>query len=63
MNWDQIQGNWMQSSGKIREKWGELTDDDQNKNAGRRDQIAGLLQQQHGDALEKAEKNFEKVAK
>ena len=63
MNWDQIQGNWMQSSGKVREMWGKLTDDDQIKIAGKRDQIAGLLQQQYGDALERAEKKFQKMTK
>ena len=28
MNWDQIAGDWKQFSGKIREKWGKLTDDE-----------------------------------
>ena len=28
MNWDQIEGNWKQFKGKIKEKWGDLTDDD-----------------------------------
>ena len=28
MNWDQIEGNWKQFTGKVKEKWGKLTDDD-----------------------------------
>jgi len=28
MNWDQIAGNWRQFTGKVKEKWGKLTDDD-----------------------------------
>jgi CsbD-like len=28
MNWDQIEGNWQQFKGKVKEKWGKLTDDD-----------------------------------
>ena len=28
MNWDQIEGNWKQFKGKVKEKWGQLTDDD-----------------------------------
>jgi hypothetical protein len=28
MNWDQIKGNWLQVKGKVKEKWGDLTDDD-----------------------------------
>jgi uncharacterized protein YjbJ (UPF0337 family) len=28
MDWDRIAGNWKQLSGRIKEKWGKLTDDD-----------------------------------
>lgn len=28
MNRDQIQGDWKQLTGKVKEKWGKLTDDD-----------------------------------
>jgi hypothetical protein len=26
MNWDQIEGKWKRSLGKVKEKWGKLTD-------------------------------------
>jgi len=38
MNWDQIEGNWKQFKGKVKEKWGQLTDDELDQAAGRRDQ-------------------------
>ena len=28
MNWDRVQGDWKQFTGKVKEKWGKLTDDD-----------------------------------
>ena len=28
MNWDQIKGNWKMTQGKVKEMWGDLTDDD-----------------------------------
>ena len=28
MNWDRIEGDWKQFVGKVKEKWGKLTDDD-----------------------------------
>jgi len=28
MNWDQVSGQWKQLKGKVKEKWGDLTDDD-----------------------------------
>jgi uncharacterized protein YjbJ (UPF0337 family) len=37
MDWKRIEGNWKQLRGKIKEKWGHLTDDDLHKIAGRRE--------------------------
>ena len=59
MNWDQIHGDWKQMTGKVKEKWGKLTDDDLTVIAGKRDQLAGLLQQRYGYAKEQAEKELD----
>lgn len=59
MNWDQITGNWKQFKGKVKERWGKLTDDDLTTIAGKRDQLAGLLQQKYGYAKEQAEKELD----
>lgn len=56
MNWDRIEGNWKQLKGRIKEKWGELTDDKEALFAGRMDQLAGVVQEHVGRRLEKAEK-------
>jgi len=48
MNWDQIAGNWTQFTGKVKEQWGKLTDDDLTAIAGKRDQLAGKLQERYG---------------
>jgi uncharacterized protein YjbJ (UPF0337 family) len=58
MNWDQIQGNWKQASGKVKAQWGKLTDDELDVAAGRREQIAGLIQERYGVAKEEAEKQL-----
>ena len=58
MNWDQIQGNWKQMTGQVKEKWGKLTDDDLTMIAGKRDQLAGILQQRYGYAKEVVEKEL-----
>jgi uncharacterized protein YjbJ (UPF0337 family) len=63
MNWDQISGSWKQVSGKFKEKWGKLTDDDLTTLAGKRDQIAGKLQQHYGYAKAQAEKELDEFAK
>lgn len=54
MDWDRIEGNWHQFKGKVREKWGDLTDDDVDKVAGRREQLEGKLQERYGYAQDRA---------
>jgi uncharacterized protein YjbJ (UPF0337 family) len=54
MDWNRIEGNWKQFTGKIREKWGDLTDDDLEKVEGHREQLEGMLQQRYGYAKDKA---------
>jgi len=63
MNWDQIAGDWKQITGKVKEKWGKLTDDDLIVIAGKRDQLAGSLQQHYGIAKEQAEKDADEFVK
>lgn len=54
MDWNRLEGNWKQFTGKIREKWGDLTDDDIQKIEGNRQQFEGMLQQRYGYAKDKA---------
>lgn len=54
MDWDRIEGNWKQFTGKIKEKWGQLTDDDLTNIDGKRDQLEGKLQERYGYAKDKA---------
>jgi uncharacterized protein YjbJ (UPF0337 family) len=58
MNWDQVAGDWKQFTGQVKEKWGKLTDNDLTTIAGKRDQLAGLLQQRYGYAKDQVEKNL-----
>ncbi len=59
MNWDQIEGNWAALKGKVKEKWGQLTDDELDEIAGKRDALLGRLQAKYGYAKERAEKELE----
>jgi uncharacterized protein YjbJ (UPF0337 family) len=56
MNWDRIEGNWKQLTGKATEQWGKLTNDDLDVIAGKRDQLAGKIQERYGVAKDEAEK-------
>jgi uncharacterized protein YjbJ (UPF0337 family) len=59
MNWDTIKGQWMQVKGKVKEKWGKLTDNDLDVVAGKKDQLVGMLQKRYGYAKDKAEKEVD----
>jgi len=59
MNRDQMEGNWKQIKGRIKERWGDLTDDELDRTEGRREQVAGLLQEYYGMGREEAEEELE----
>ena len=58
MNWDRIEGNWKQVTGKAKVQWGKLSNDDLDVIAGRRDVLAGKIQERYGIAKDEAEKQL-----
>jgi uncharacterized protein YjbJ (UPF0337 family) len=62
MNWDRVQGNWKQFTGKVKEQWGKLTDDDIAKINGSREQLEGELQAKYGYAKDKAKQEVDNWA-
>lgn len=59
MNWDLIEGKWNQAMGKVKVKWGKLTDDDVTAVNGKRDQLVGKIQERYGLARDAAEKQVD----
>jgi uncharacterized protein YjbJ (UPF0337 family) len=55
MNRDTLEGDWKRMKGKLKETWGELTDDDLDRLEGQQEQLAGVLQKRYGWARERAE--------
>jgi len=62
MNWESLKGQWSQFAGKVKEKWGDLTDDDLTKINGQKDQLVGKLQERYGYAKERASKEADAFA-
>ncbi|HKT23973.1 MAG TPA: CsbD family protein [Terriglobales bacterium] len=60
MDWNRIEGNWKQFKGKVKEQWGDLTDDDLDKVAGRRDQLEGMIQQRYGKAKDQVRQDVDR---
>jgi uncharacterized protein YjbJ (UPF0337 family) len=59
MDWDTIEGNWKQLTGKVKEQGGELTDDDLTTIDGKRDQLEGVLQERYGIAKDEARQDID----
>lgn len=52
MNKLQIKGNWNVLKGKLKQKYGELTDEDLSYSEGKEDELLGRLQKKTGKAKE-----------
>jgi len=63
MNKEQFKGSWLQLKGKIKEKWGKLTDDDLAVVEGREDRLIGKLQERYGIAKAEAETTIAGVSR
>jgi uncharacterized protein YjbJ (UPF0337 family) len=59
MNDDVFKGKWMQFKGQIKEKWGQLTDDDFDTANGQRDQLVGRIQERYGLAKDEVNRQLD----
>jgi uncharacterized protein YjbJ (UPF0337 family) len=58
MNKEQFQGQWKIVKGKVKEKWGKLTDDEITRIDGKYDQLQGLLEKKYGYTKERAQEEI-----
>lgn len=56
MNWDRVEGSWKQFTGKVRENWGKLTDDDIAVVDGKQERLIGRIQERYGVAKDEAQR-------
>jgi uncharacterized protein YjbJ (UPF0337 family) len=60
MNEDILAGRWKQIRGKAKQWWGDLTDDEMDQIAGKRDILVGKLQERYGYTKERAETEIDR---
>jgi len=60
MNRDTLKGQWMQLKGKVRQQWGELTDDEVDQMQGNAEILIGKIQERYGYERAKAEQEVER---
>lgn len=56
MNAESIKGNWNEIKGKIKQQYGQLTDDDLAFEEGKEDELYGRLQQKLGKSKDEVRK-------
>jgi len=56
INAQELQGQWNNLRGRVKEKWGQLTDDDLQIQGGNVDQLVGRIQQKTGEGREAIER-------
>jgi len=61
MNQDSVQGEWKQLSGKLKQAWGKLTEDDLLKAEGSIEYLVGKLQEYYGLSKEKVEEGLQEL--
>jgi uncharacterized protein YjbJ (UPF0337 family) len=59
MNDDRIKGQWKQLAGKLKAKWGKLTDDDLRVAEGNSEYLAGKIQERYGVAKDEAKRQID----
>jgi len=61
VNAQTLQGNWNEIKGKLRNKWGQLTNDELQQFGGNVDQLVGLIQRKTGEARSSVEHYLEEL--
>jgi len=56
INAQELQGQWNKLRGQVKERWGQLTDDDLQIQGGNVDQLVGKIQQRTGESREAIER-------
>lgn len=54
-NREEMSGRWNEISGRLKERWGQLTDNDLQRAKGSTDQLVGVVQQKTGAARKEIE--------
>jgi uncharacterized protein YjbJ (UPF0337 family) len=62
LNEDKLQGQWKQLAGKVKAKWGKLTDDDLTVAGGNSEYLEGKLQERYGIARDEAKRQVKEFS-
>jgi uncharacterized protein YjbJ (UPF0337 family) len=58
-----MKGNWNIAKGKLKQRWGDLTDDDLDYAEGKSDELVGRIQKRTGESREAVEKAIDDASR
>jgi uncharacterized protein YjbJ (UPF0337 family) len=58
---EEFQGSWNSIKGKLKERWGQITDNEWREASGNVDQLVGLIQRKTGEARTQIESFIDKL--
>lgn len=58
---DKIKGNWNQIKGKLKQQYGDLTDEDLTYAEGKEDELLGRIQEKTGESKEKIKEKIDQM--
>lgn len=61
MNAQALEGHWTEFKGRLKERWGALTNDELDQTEGNMEQLIGVVQRRTGEARESVEHFLEKI--
>lgn len=61
MNRDTIEGSWKEMKGRVKARWGKLTDDELDRVEGNYDILCGKIQKAYGLSREEVERDLSQL--
>jgi uncharacterized protein YjbJ (UPF0337 family) len=61
VNIQTLKGNWNEIKGKLRERWGNITEDEWQRAQGNVEQLVGVIQRKTGEARENVMRYLEEL--
>ncbi len=56
---DILKGSWKEMKGRMKEKWGQLTDDELTESEGNEEKFLGILQKKYGYTKQRAKQEYD----
>jgi uncharacterized protein YjbJ (UPF0337 family) len=56
-----FEGRWQQMRGRVKEAWGDLSDDDLDRSEGKWDRVVGTIKEKTGESVDAIERKLRQL--